>query len=246
MRGSFPGLVALEVTTRCNLKCVMCPHGIGAIAQPRDADPDVVSALLPAIMQAETVHLNGVGEPMLSETFWSLIDLLKGRKGPKIDFNTNGLLLTDRNIARLSGAPLGTVLVSFDAARADTYRRIRGGAFDKLVDGTRRLVSTLSDCAQIKGTFVVMRENIGEMTAFVDLARDMGLKSVWFGTLTDPAISRDTWVVERASGWQFRYSEQMLARDSEELRNAVRAARIHGEALGIAVDGMDMWQWGSV
>lgn len=32
-----PKQVQIEITTRCNLACVMCPHGIGAMKSTIDA-----------------------------------------------------------------------------------------------------------------------------------------------------------------------------------------------------------------
>jgi MoaA/NifB/PqqE/SkfB family radical SAM enzyme len=80
--GGIPKVIAFEVTNRCNLKCVMCPHGIGAIESPRDADMSLLDALWPGMVQAEYVHLNGVGEPMMAKPFWEVIDRLKGKKRP--------------------------------------------------------------------------------------------------------------------------------------------------------------------
>lgn len=243
MQLTRPKFVALEVTTRCNLKCVMCPHGIGAVEDPRDASTALVRELWLAMEHAETIHLNGVGEPLLARPFWSIVDRLKGRTGPRIDFNTNGLLLNDQNLDRLALAPLGAILVSFDAASEEVYARIRGGAFSKVVDGTRRSVQKLTGRADIKMTFVVMRENIHEMIAFVDLAAELGVNSVWFGTLTEPAISSDNWVVRRSSGWEFRYKDQKIDRDSPLLRDAMLAAVERGRSRNVAVEGADMWGW---
>ena len=79
---ALPKVIAFEVTNRCNLKCVMCPHGIGAIESPRDADMSLLEILWPGMARSEHIHLNGVGEPMMSKPFWEVIDRLQGKKAP--------------------------------------------------------------------------------------------------------------------------------------------------------------------
>lgn len=237
---SPPRLVALEVTTRCNIKCVMCPHGIGAVPDPRDADAMLLEALWPTMEAAETVHLNGVGEPLLAETFWTAIDRLRGRQRPRIEFNTNGLLLTDRNIERLRAAPLGCVAVSIDAATEATYARIRGGSFDKVKTAVRRAAERFGDQVKLMITFVAMRENIAEMEAFVELADRLGVGTVWFGPLTETAISAEQWIVQRPDGWIFDYRAQQILPSDPELIDRLERAAACGRALGVAVEGINI------
>ncbi|MCX7362226.1 MAG: radical SAM protein [Alphaproteobacteria bacterium] len=235
-----PRIVAFEVTTRCNLKCVMCPHGIGAIVEPRDADAALLEAIWPAMEAADLLHLNGVGEPLLAAPFWTVIDRLKGRARPRISFNTNGLLLTDTNIDRLRDAPLDGIWVSIDAATEATYERIRGGSFAKVIDGVRRLVGRPGDRRGVTITFVVMRENFAEMVPFVELAYDLGVPKVWFGPLTETAISAEAWTVTRSDGWQFRYKEQQIQTTDEQLIARLRAATDRGRHLGVEVEGINI------
>jgi MoaA/NifB/PqqE/SkfB family radical SAM enzyme len=237
-----PRLVSLEVTTRCNLACAMCPHGIGAVPEPSDAPDWLVERLWPAMETAETLHLNGVGEPLLARPFWTVIDRLAARSAPTIDFNTNGLLLNAGTIERLAKAPLGRLLVSFDAATERTYARIRGGSFAKAKRGTRLLAERLGDRADIKMTFIAMRENFAELTAFVELARDLGVRSVWFSALTDPALGIEGWSVRRGDGWTFDYAEQQIARDDPELIAAIGAAAARGAEIDVVVAAPDLWR----
>ena len=236
----YPRVVAFEVTNRCNLKCVMCPHGIGAIENPRDADISLLDALWPAMLKADFVHLNGVGEPMMAAPFWEVIDRLKGKKHPRVEFNTNGLLMTQENVDRLSKAPVGLVLVSLDAATPETYRDIRGGNFAAALDGIRRLQAARTRTLEVIMTFVLMKRNIHEAAAFVELAKTLGVKIVSFHHLTDTAIPAQGWAVQRPGGFQFIYTDQRLNADPE-LNNAnVRRAMEASERLGVRLVGPDL------
>lgn len=242
-RPEIPGLpkvIAFEVTNRCNLKCVMCPHGIGAIESPRDADMSLLDALWPGMVQADYVHLNGVGEPMMSKPFWEVVDRLKGKKRPLIEFNTNGLLMTEENVARLLQAPVFGILVSLDAATPETYQDIRGGNFRTALAGIERLVANAKKNLHIVMTFVLMKRNIQEAGAYVELASRLGIKTVSFHHLTDTAIPAEKWVVIKPNGWKFVYTEERLNGHAELSNANVRQAFEIGKRLGVHVVGPDL------
>jgi len=237
----LPKVIEFEVTNRCNLKCVMCPHGMGAIESPRDADISLLDVLWPGMLQADYVHLNGVGEPMMSKPFWEVIDRLRGKKRPLIEFNTNGLLMTEENVARLRQAPVWFILVSLDAATRETYEDIRGGDFETVLEGIKRLVAPSKRNISVVMTYVLMKRNIEEAAAFVDLAARLGVKTVSYHHLTDTVIPAESWVVQKISGWKFVYTEQRLS-NYPELNNAnMKKAIEAGKRLGVKVVGPDLF-----
>ncbi len=86
----------------------------------------LLEILWPGMLQSEHLHLNGVGEPMMAKPFWEIIDRLKGKKGPFINFNTNGLLMTEENVVRLLQAPIYGIsgfLGRSDAGNLSGYSR---------------------------------------------------------------------------------------------------------------------------
>jgi len=228
------------VTNRCNLKCVMCPHGIGAIESPRDADMSLLEILWPGMARSEHIHLNGVGEPMMSKPFWEVIDRLQGKKAPLISFNTNGLLMTEENVMRLMRAPIFAISVSLDAATPETYRDIRGGNFETALAGIERLVEHARPDAHIVMTYVLMKRNITELADYVKLAAKLGVKFVTLQHLTDTSVPADQWIVNKPNGWQFVYTEERLSNYAELSNKNVTEAIATGERLGIAVFGPDL------
>jgi len=200
----------------------------------------LLDALWPGMVQAEYVHLNGVGEPMMSKPFWEVIDRLKGKKRPLIEFNTNGLLMTEENVARLLQAPIFGILVSLDAATPETYQDIRGGNFATAVAGIERLVANAKRNTHIVMTFVLMKRNIQEAGAYVELASRLGIKTVSFHHLTDTAIPADKWVVIKPNGWKFVYTEERLSGDPVLSNANVQLAFAAGKRLGVHVAGPDL------
>ena len=118
-----PKTLTLEITTRCNLTCVMCPHGIEhGMQNKRDAPDILVDSILDTIDTIDEIHPTGVGEPLMADGFWRIVDVLKDREAPKLVFHTNGILLTQRNVERIAQANVGRVNISVDAANELTYK----------------------------------------------------------------------------------------------------------------------------
>jgi MoaA/NifB/PqqE/SkfB family radical SAM enzyme len=130
-----PEQISLEITTRCNLDCVMCPHGLpNGMLIKKDASDALIDSLLATIDEVKYWHPIGTGEPLLAPGFWRIIDALEGRSSPGVVMNTNGVLLTRQNVERLVKAPIQHVNVSMDAALPETYKKIRGFDLRKVVD----------------------------------------------------------------------------------------------------------------
>jgi len=173
--------------------------------------------------------------------FWEIIDRLKGKKRPLVQFSTNGLLLTQENVDRLAGAPVGLIMVSLDAATSETYQDIRGGNFATALAGIERLLARFARDTDIAMTFVLMRRNIEEAAAFVELAACLGVKTVSFHHLTDTAVPADSWAVLRPNGWKFVYADERLC-NWPDLNNAnVRQALAAGKRTGVKIIGPDLF-----
>jgi MoaA/NifB/PqqE/SkfB family radical SAM enzyme len=79
------------------------------------------------------------GEPMVREDLYELIAHVDRNQAHVMIF-TSGVLLTEKNVARLAKAGLGSLNVSIDADTAEEHDALRRmpGAFRKAFDGARR------------------------------------------------------------------------------------------------------------
>lgn len=133
---------------------------------------DRFTALLDAMPDLETLHLQGLGEPMLHPQFFDMVSLAV-RRGIRVSANTNLTLLTTRRAQRCIDSGLAALSVSLDGATAGTFQAIRHGAsFEKVVRNLGRLTDA-RDAArstlQVRGVMVLMRSNLEELPALVDL-----------------------------------------------------------------------------
>jgi MoaA/NifB/PqqE/SkfB family radical SAM enzyme len=237
----FPSTVTFEITSRCNLACVMCVHGspIGMLHK-RDAPRPMIATILARLDYMDEVHPTGIGEPLMAEGFWEIVDALASRATPLLTFNTNGILLTANNVARLAKCSLGRVNVSIDAASELTYRRIRGADMHKTISGLDRLVAAVKGMAQadrirIAISMVLMRENIEEASDFVRMAHRHGVRAVYFEHMAEGFDSLGAWTIKK-DNFVFNYEEQRLYHDPAYSDFHILKALDVADELGVVVE----------
>lgn len=247
--GPLPNYLNIEVTTRCNLRCVMCPHSVADrflgrkefMRFGRDLDKAVLASLQGTMEAVTWLHLNCQGEPLLAKPFWEIIQTLKGKDRPQIIINTNGQLLSEKIMARLLEAPMHTISFSLDAARPETYAKIRGADFGAVLANIRRVLRE----KQARGltglhviiSMVLMKENIEELPQFIELADDLGVDSVYLGHMITPLFG---WDITKPDGWKFDYQDQMLSNYPELSNIFVRQALEIANSKNIIIAGHDL------
>jgi MoaA/NifB/PqqE/SkfB family radical SAM enzyme len=166
-----PRNLIIESTAVCNLKCVMCPHAIGAVVRPKHFPDEYVDKIAGFLQGAKSIQLHGIGEPLLSPSFWKLLALLRGGDCWS-GMNTNLALLSEGMADRLVRSNLTEVNVSVDAATPETYWKIRGVDFGRLTANVKLLVARKRKQASplsIAVNMTLMRENYLEVEQFLDL-----------------------------------------------------------------------------
>jgi MoaA/NifB/PqqE/SkfB family radical SAM enzyme len=217
LAASSPEEIWLELTTRCNMvpACAMCGYASADFPEPRiNMDPKTWRTLLPLLRQARYVGLHGAGEPLLYPFLGDLMEALHPSPAV-VGFNSNGHLLTAAVSRRLVEKGLGWISISLDAATAPTYLRIRRRRdFEALLSKIQTL-RKIRDAAgssrpQIEINMTLMRLNLPEAPAFVELAARLGADRVMFQEIQPGGSQR----VEAPDGFLFDYREQELARES--------------------------------
>ncbi len=166
-------LVTLYVTDRCNSRCRTCDywrHGRD------DMDLAAVTRLLPSLAQLRTqvVLLSG-GEPLLHPEWAQIAGLLRVN-GLRVWLLTSGLALAKH--ARRAAELFHSITVSLDGSDAATYAAIRGlDAFDKVCQGIRAAAEQ-GVAPSLRVT--LQRANYRQLPQIVDLARNLGARSVSF------------------------------------------------------------------
>lgn len=109
--------VQVEVTSRCAARCIYCPHTTAAATwRSRHMKDETFAALWPLLQQAERIHLQGWGEPLLHPRFFDYAALAR-KAGCLISTTTCGLRM-DEEVA-LSIVKSGMDVVAFSLAGTD-------------------------------------------------------------------------------------------------------------------------------
>jgi molybdenum cofactor biosynthesis enzyme MoaA len=190
----LPTFINLCNDASCNLYCPSCRserinHASGRAYRKRAHLQDRIVAELfsEPTDRRFRVSVTGSGDPFASKVFRDFLFGLDGRDFPNLEVSlqTNGVLLTPRNWQRLHRIRdnITDVIVSFDAATAETYAITRrGGHWPTLIDNVRALglQRARGDLRYLKLDFVVQQANYREMPAFVELGRELGADCVGF------------------------------------------------------------------
>lgn len=168
--------VCMELTLRCNLRCVHCGSAAGEARKNELALPELIPILddLRAL-GAERLVLLG-GEPLLHPDWEEIVTMAKAF-GLRLSLISNGLAVTHEVAARLAGLGLDVVGISIDGASDEIHDRLRGapGARQRAWAAVERLRS-----AGIPVTIIttVMRPNLAELPLLRDQIAGAG-GSVW-------------------------------------------------------------------
>jgi len=122
----FPEHLDIEVTSRCNYRCLKCFQSFMEI-EPVDIDPMLFKKIIDEGSEKglKSVKLNYRGEPLLYEGLEILVDYAS-KKGIYVSFNTNGSLLTPKLMVRLAKAGLSGIDFSIDCTNREDYIKIYG------------------------------------------------------------------------------------------------------------------------
>jgi MoaA/NifB/PqqE/SkfB family radical SAM enzyme len=186
--------VILDVTARCNLKCVMCHFSqADRIHFPpfdvRVADdgnmPVAVFEKIAADLfpRAWRVALACAAEPMIHPKFREIL-AIAGRYGvPDLWFPTNLLALTEETARAIAQASVRTVAASIDGCRKETYEKIRvGGRWDALLARLEILRKLRRDSPRkrprLRIIFTWMQSNREDLALLPEFASQWGAREL--------------------------------------------------------------------
>ena len=175
----FPTHVDIETTNKCNLRCVMCPHGFPTPEFKKSLGSMNVDLARQIIDEGSrkglaSIKLNWRGEPLLwREHLAETIRYARARGIVDIMMNTNGLLLNDELSREIIMSGLDLIIFSVDSNSGETYENIRkGGNFSKLVHNINRFLEIRNSMRLskplVRVQMVKMDSNIHEVEAFMN------------------------------------------------------------------------------
>lgn len=181
-----PIYIRIKPTNYCNHKCYYCSYadqalGLRDAVKKQDQIPwekmqEIIADLKE--MGVKAVTFSGGGEPLvyphIVEAMCQILDA-----GIDLSIITNGQLLKEERAEVLSNAKW--VRISFDAADAETYAKIRQlplEAFDEVCSNIRHFSKTKSDQCELGVNFVINHENAGQVYQMAEMLKDLGANHI--------------------------------------------------------------------
>lgn len=184
----------LDLTSRCNIRCVMCYFSTTDRLRfkPFELDPGstgdidievfrhLASELFPS---ARSVGLGCAAEPLLHPRFAEMLSLTRTYRVPDVWLQTNLLALSAASAQAIVDQRVRTVAVSIDGTTRATYERIRVGAsWDRLLSRIELLrqagASSPARPPRLRITFAWMRSNREELGRLPAFAQSIGAHEI--------------------------------------------------------------------
>ncbi len=217
-----PHRLRLENTNICNANCLFCPHP--RMTRPQGImDFDLFRKIIDqaAELRIPIISIHGFGEPLLDKHFFDRISYAREKTDSILSTNTNASFINEENIDRLLCEGLDEIYISFDAATAQTYARIRPGLnFAKVEGNIRGLIGRKKILGLKKPgiflSFVECPENTHEVRDYLNKWNNqadgisVSYLHNWAGDYSGDGLSRP---VGRRDPCRFLWTEMMVRWD---------------------------------
>ena len=169
----------LELTLRCNERCLHCGSACGDVPA-FELPVETCRRILDEVKEDFSPKLPQLcitgGEPLLRREFFDILGYAHAL-GFRWGMTTNGTLITKDVAKKLADVGMGTVSVSLDGLEEhnDAFRRTPGG-FKKALEGINNLVDA-GAFRHVQVTTVVHHENIGDLDGLFELLDGIDIDS---------------------------------------------------------------------
>ena len=131
----------IDLTNHCNERCIHCYHPFDEYNYSNELSFDDVKTLVDDAynLGVFSIVLSG-GEAMLRKDFFDILEYISD-KGISVTLFTNGVLLTEQNVKRLSQYRISVISISIYGDTAELHDKITTvkGSFIKTLEGIEQL-----------------------------------------------------------------------------------------------------------
>ncbi len=186
-----PTTMEINITNRCNLKCLSCWQRSGNINYDELSSEKWLEIVKDAgEMGVEEIRIPGSGEPLIRSDL--VLDIMEESK--KYGMNgliiTNGTLWTDELVEKAINVGWDNVTFSIDAPDAETHDYLRGmdGAFDKAMKWLRKFKHMKRKMDEtlplLRLNVVLSNENFDKLDRMMEFAHINGCDSLSLQPMT--------------------------------------------------------------
>jgi len=231
----------LELTHRCNLKCVMCHHWEMPSTDPasvgREMTLEEIKTLVSkakALNEVETVVVTG-GEPLLRPDIAAVLGVLaerfpKASIGVLTNFANTAMVRAAITAARARGVSRLWLGSSLDGLE-QTHDRVRGrrGAFRGLIKTAEMMRAEFPD-VDFSFSFTITPDNYAQLLPAYRLVSEMG---VWFGA--QMVVNHEG--LFAPGGAVFSWTEEQLSDIEDAIFEIIKDIALREKAMSLIFEG---------
>lgn len=179
-KNPFLETLFLEMTLRCNERCVHCGSSCEAVQPSCELAADDFKRLLDKVKADFAPELPYLavtgGEPLLRDDFFEIMAYAKSL-GFRWGMTSNGTMITKEVARKLKETGMRTVSISIDGLPGSHERfRRTPGSFARSMQGVQNLID--EDCFEaVQVTTVIHKQNIDELDEMYEIFRDEDIDS---------------------------------------------------------------------
>ncbi len=241
-----PVIAQIEPTSKCNLRCEMCIRKeirvpIGTMSFKN------FKKILNKLDCLFKLHLSGQGEPFLNREIFKMIEYAN-KRGVNVYFTTNGTCLTKEVINKICEVDIGEIGISIDSTKKEKYEKIRRGAkFERVLENIKNLALELKKRKKktiISITTVILKDNVDEVSEFVILAKNLGIKKIGFQTIQ----GKKDYLYKYTSQAKLQAVSNLNKKLKEKIEDAKKKAKKNGITLIFDEEKSSgcIWPWRSI
>jgi len=179
-RFDYPIGVQLELTYKCNQRCLQCYNNSGT-TKDREITGDEWVGIVENLVKfpIRDVVISG-GEPtLLGDTLIKIMDIFH-KNGAYFRFITNGMLIDEEWINKLAKYDFSFIQFSIDGATPEVHDKIRGakGSYDRVI---KAALLAKSYGLPVAVASVIMKLNLHQLEDLIDQAYMLGAFRIIIG-----------------------------------------------------------------
>ena len=194
---SKPYLLIIDPCNYCNLRCPLCPTGLGTLDRPQsmlslEHFKQYFDPLAPYLFEA---YLHNWGESLLNKNVFKMIEYAQSRN-VGTNLSSNFSETTSSDIDNLLDSGLEYLIVSLDGTSKESYSQYRvRGKFDNVVSTMGELIRRRNlrglKTPRVEWQFIVMKQNEHEIPIAEQMAKKIGVDLLRFIPVGMPYDTQD-------------------------------------------------------
>jgi radical SAM protein with 4Fe4S-binding SPASM domain len=210
LKPPFPTSILIDPANICNLKCPLCPTGLGKLkVRPLFMSFDVFKMVIQKFPTLKHICLFNWGEPFLNPSIFEMIRYAQ-KKTVRVNIHSNFSIKKDDDFfLNILKSNLDTLIISLDGASQQSYSKYRiGGDFNLVLSNIGKLTKIRDELHYknpiIIWKYIVNRFNETEIALAKKMASSLGIEfEMSFLGLSDdlPNFAFNSTVEQRKEYW---------------------------------------------